>query len=247
MPQSVFDHRIRNFCNGSTSRVCIVTTRDRLKDAVMGRDLLLLVVGFLLTTVLGGILGTVLQQRAWKHQNDVRLREDELQRASELAGAIRKLLDKRLYRMLRLFFAVRARSQGNGTDESVHTALEDYNSVLYEWNDSLNANLAAVGASFGEAGRGWLETQVIAGFQATGARLEAAYRAVMNDTSAEEALRGLAHDLNALNDVVYRLGVFMMTQLRSGHVGRDAPSAMQRENSPADFAGRGVPVAGLED
>jgi len=37
-----------------------------------------LVVGFVLTTVLGGVLGTYLQRRTWDHQNEARLREEEL-------------------------------------------------------------------------------------------------------------------------------------------------------------------------
>jgi hypothetical protein len=34
-----------------------------------------LIVGFLLTTVLSGLLSTYLQQRSWKHENDARLWE----------------------------------------------------------------------------------------------------------------------------------------------------------------------------
>jgi hypothetical protein len=34
-----------------------------------------LVVGFLLTTVLGGLLGTYLQRRSWEHQNEAQLRQ----------------------------------------------------------------------------------------------------------------------------------------------------------------------------
>jgi hypothetical protein len=40
-----------------------------------------LVVGFLLTTVLGGLLGTYLQRRSWEHQNEVQLRQAELDKA----------------------------------------------------------------------------------------------------------------------------------------------------------------------
>jgi len=37
----------------------------------MGKDLVPLVVGFLLTSVLGGLLGYLFQQRAWSHQHQV--------------------------------------------------------------------------------------------------------------------------------------------------------------------------------
>jgi len=48
-----------------------------------------LVVGFVLTTVLGGVLGSYLQRRSWDHQNEARLREEELRRAGRNARPVR--------------------------------------------------------------------------------------------------------------------------------------------------------------
>jgi hypothetical protein len=53
------------------------------------------VVGFLLTTVLGGLLGTYLQERSWSHQNEARLQEAELRRAEAVCQPVSGLLDKR--------------------------------------------------------------------------------------------------------------------------------------------------------
>jgi hypothetical protein len=36
-----------------------------------------LFLGFLFTTVLGGVLGSYLQQRAWNHQNEAHLKEEK--------------------------------------------------------------------------------------------------------------------------------------------------------------------------
>jgi hypothetical protein len=52
-----------------------------------------LVVGFVLTTVLGGLLGTYLQWRTWDHQNETRLREEELRRAGAVCQPVSGLLD----------------------------------------------------------------------------------------------------------------------------------------------------------
>ncbi len=98
-------------------------------------ELIPLIVGFLLTTVLGGVLGMFLQQRAWKHQNEARLSEEEFRRADAIAEAISQLLDKRLYRMLRLFYALRRLGRDEGSPEIVEQRLGDYNAVLYEWNE----------------------------------------------------------------------------------------------------------------
>ena len=47
----------------------------------MGSQLLLLVVGFLLTGVLGTVLTSVFQTRTWNHQHEVEQRDEERQQA----------------------------------------------------------------------------------------------------------------------------------------------------------------------
>ena len=90
-----------------------------------------LVVGFLLTTVLGGLLGTYLQERGWRHQNDARLQEAELRLAEAVCEAVSGLLDKRRYRMQRLFHAVRVQGRGQETvpADGLAASLDDYDRV----------------------------------------------------------------------------------------------------------------------
>jgi uncharacterized protein YjeT (DUF2065 family) len=59
-------------------------------------QVLSMVVGFVLTTVLGGLFGFCPQQRAWKHQTEQRLMEQQLRRADELCQSLSRLHDKRL-------------------------------------------------------------------------------------------------------------------------------------------------------
>lgn len=197
--------------------------------------------------MLGGLLGTYLQRRSWEHQNEARLREEEFRRADEVSEALSQLLDKRLYRMLRLFYALRRVADGSGSMDVVNTPLDDYNAVLYEWNDRLNLNLALLGTYFGETARAWLDTQIYETFQHVGAQLEQLYRelnAGRRDTDIAEQLEA---ELLALNDQIYRLGVFMMTQLRAGRVGRAAPQPSARADSPAAVPERGVPLVGIDE
>src|SRR5215469_5497440 len=120
-----------------------------MQDSVEGRDgcllaneIIPLVVGFVLTTVLGGLLGSWLQQRTWNRQNEVQLRQDELRRADDVCHSVSTLLDKRLYRMRRLYFALASDPELPERSDRVETCLKEYDAVLYEWNDSLNLNLA---------------------------------------------------------------------------------------------------------
>src|SRR5215468_7568521 len=112
---------------------------------MIANELIPLVVGFALTTVLGGFLGTWLQQRSWDHQREAQLRQDELRRAEDVCQQVSKLLDKRLYRMRRLYFALALDIEQPDRNDRVQASLREYDAVLYEWNDSLNLKSGSPG------------------------------------------------------------------------------------------------------
>lgn len=229
---------------GRCRRSFAVKSRYATRETPPVDELIPLIVGFLLTTVLGGVLGTFLQQRAWKHQNEARLSEEEFRRADAIAEAISQLLDKRLYRMLRLFYALRRLSRDEGSLEIVEQRLGDYNAVLYEWNDRINLNLALIGTYFGESARAWLDDNIYETFQRVGSAIEDQYRAAIRHEQIEIP-DALETELLALNDQLYRLGVFTSTQLRAGCVGRRAPDPIGRVDSPSDVTGTGVTLVDI--
>jgi len=184
-----------------------------------------LFLGFLLTTVLGGVLGSYLQQRAWNHQNEAHLKEEELKRSGEVCESISQLLDKRLYRMRRLYFACQGYAQGILAKEVLERRLQDYDEVLYEWNDKLKLNLALIGTYFGKLAHAYLNL-VYQSFKDTGSQLEEAYRTANQQPNTPFGFSDLLHPLDQLNQQVYGLGAFMMTQLRGGQVGRRAPEPL---------------------
>jgi hypothetical protein len=190
-----------------------------------------LVVGFLLTTVLGGLLGTYLQERSWRHQNEARLQEAELRRAEAVCHAVSGLLDKRRYRMLRLFHALRGRGQEAVSADGLAARLGDYDQVLYEWNDTLNVNLAMVAASFGRVA--WRELgQIYETYRAVGGELEDAYRQAAAG-SPPTNLADLGRRLEGLDEIAYSFSLLMMAQLRNGTVGRRAPDPLGATVQPS--------------
>jgi hypothetical protein len=193
-----------------------------------------IIVGFLLTSVLGGILGSLLQQRTWDHQRKAALSDRELNAADSVCRDVSKLLDKRLYRMLRLYYALRFAKTADSAEakEVARVRLRDYDSLLYEWNDQLNLNLALIGSYFGQGARDLLHYEIYEPCQSVGSELEVFYRHVMNGAPLALNTDDIEFHLSALNEQVYRLGVFMMTQLRGGYVGRSAPQPVLRETSP---------------
>ncbi|HYN16530.1 MAG TPA: hypothetical protein VEY96_00420 [Actinomycetes bacterium] len=178
-----------------------------------------ILVGFVLTTVLGGLLGTYLQQRTWEHQNEAHLREEELRHAGEVCQSVSGLLDKRRYRMQRLSYAIAGWRRGTVSEETLTEKLEDYDQVLYEWNDSFFTNRSMVGTYFGHDGRKLID-RVYQAYADVGSELEQAYR--NRQESEPEVLDRLNQRLEGMTDITYRLNVLMMTWLREGTVGRRA-------------------------
>jgi hypothetical protein len=203
------------------------------------------IIGFLLTTVLGGFLGSWLQQRAWDHQRSADLIDKELESADDVCRHLSKLLDKRLYRMLRLYYILRGASMPWVSKEAIQDRLQEYDALLFEWNDQVNLNLALVGAYFGQDARDWLQVEIYERCQTIGAALEAMYRSFIHETPLTIDITHIEDDFSVLNEQIYRLGMFMMTQLRGGHVGRTAPRPIGREASPRDVTGPPTTLPGI--
>lgn len=183
-----------------------------------------IVIGFVLTTVIGGLWATYLQQRSWTAQNEARLQEAEAARAGATCQTIMSLLDRRMYRMQRLLWA--ARSATSGDDVDLERRRRDYTKVLFDWNDRLNTNLSLVGTDFGEDARALLE-ELYEDFARVGGEIEAVLRSVRAGGSPEGHPhldeQFLGRGAESLNDRVYEFGVTLMSQLREGTVGRRAP------------------------
>jgi hypothetical protein len=199
-----------------------------------------ILLGFVLTTIIGGLFASLLQQRSWSHQNELRLREEDLTRAGNVCQTLSALVDKRWYRMQRLLFGIVGRAEGTVTREVLEARLSEYDQVLFEWNDELNARLAIVGAYFGRDLRDFLDRVVYEEFKDAGQQLEALYHAVAsgNGTGLEpDATAPARTKLDTLNNVAYQLSFAMMIRIREGKVGRRAPAVIG-ETAISEIAAR---------
>jgi hypothetical protein len=181
-----------------------------------------IVIGFALTTLVGGWWAARLQERSWDRQNDVRLREAESERASAVCQELMGLLDRRLYRMQRLLWAAAAAAD---TSE-LERRRQEYTDVLFAWNDHLNTNLSLVGTFFGDEARAYLDG-LYENFAGVGQRVEAVVRAARSGEGTtgraqQIALEFEGREAGSLNDRVYQFGLMLMGQLRDGRVGRYA-------------------------
>ena len=175
-----------------------------------------------MTTLVGGLLGAHFQRRNWDHQNERALAEADRNHATQTCRELSQLMDKRLYRMLLVRWAVFA---DQPDVNKLEARMEDYRAVLLEWNDSLMRNLAAAEIMFGSNVRNHLEGEVYERFKAAGSMLEVRYGRVRSpsEQTARPTIEEVATvdtALGVLRSHIYQLNVRMLEQIRDGRVGR---------------------------
>jgi Putative peptidoglycan binding domain len=196
-------------------------------------QLILLVLGFVLTTVGGGLLGGYLQNRIWRNQNAARLREAQETAAASFFDEVSGLLDRRLYRMRRLTWSLK-RETAATRGSSGATELNEYREVLYEWNDRLNRNLAFAETYFGQSIRQELDLGIYIEFSRIGAVLERAIRDVPRDREAAlTTVRAVERRLDALSNRIYGLNFVMIRLIQDGRVGRANPDSQGPDHDPS--------------
>jgi hypothetical protein len=190
----------------------------------MLNNIILAILGFVLTTVAGGILGHYLQTRSWRQQDRSKQAETERRTATQAFDEISRLMDKRLYRMRLLYW--RLKSQPPSGD-ALERAMTDYRDVLFEWNDSLNRTLAMCEMYFGLETRRLLEGTVYETFTAIGGDLEAGYRSHINGNAAD-ALVEVGIRLDHLGSSIYVLNCQLIGLIQSGDVGTFRPGQAKK-------------------
>ena len=176
----------------------------------MLRDQVILVIlGFVLTSAAGGLIAHYFQSRTDERNR----RELERQAAATLFDEISRAMDRRLYRMWLWHWALKS-----GDDDRIEKALDGYRTVLTEWNDNLNRNLALAYRYFGEKVWKYLDRALYEEFARIGRQLEDRYKGARGLTKgpADEVLDG---QLQALSKEVYVLNRFMVALIQKGTVG----------------------------
>lgn len=187
----------------------------------MGDEMLLLVLGFILTTVLGGLLGYVFQRRAWSHQFAVQRSASERSAASSALDELSSLLDKRRYRMLLVFWQL-----DRDEPDELERRVSAYRAVLEDWNDGLNRRLALVATHFGSDLKSELEG-LYETYRTAGLLLDEAIRAkrVGADLAGLDKLVDVLEGLNQRN---YRFAETGLSLILAGQVGSNMTPTQRR-------------------
>ena len=179
----------------------------------MGSQILLLVLGFVFTTVLGGALGYYFQRRTW----DANRRESERLAAATVFDEISRAMDERLYRMRLVYWALKA-----GNEDRIAGAMTEYRGVLTKWNDNLNRTLALAYRYFGPDVWTFLTEVLYEEFAIVGRHLEGRFRHRRDpdpEPGYEARLYISGRRLKALSNDIYNLNRFIVSMIQRGRVG----------------------------
>jgi hypothetical protein len=207
---------------------------------MLGEQLVPLIAGFLLTTVLGGGLGFFFQRRTWEHQHGVMVEEQERERAVRVFEEVSRLLDKRLHRM-RLVYWPLARKRETGDVSTSGAPWDEYRSVVREWNDSVNRNLALVQQYFGSSARNRLDDDIGDRLVRIGGQLEDF--STNGAPLSQDGLRDLGLALDAVALLIYQFNLDMIRAIQAGRVGwlvaENRSDHQQAPSPPGDAGGIG--------
>jgi hypothetical protein len=161
-----------------------------------------LLVGFLLTTICGGVLAFFFQRRQARYQWLRDRTEKEMEICRAVFEEVSRLLDKRLYRARQLLHFL-------NSPEAKEQKLNDYREIVTQWNENINRILALLEFSFGSSVRDSLDYGVGAAFVKAGELLE---NAIRNKTDVDHA--DITQRLNAIANEVYQFNLKMLVLIK---------------------------------
>jgi hypothetical protein len=114
--------------------------------------------------------------------------------------------------MRRLYWTIR-RERERPLSERGAKSLEDYDAVLFEWNDNINRNLALLERSFGSRMRERLDNEIGATMRSVGVALE---NELKNPSASETDLNEIDSRLDRLANLIYAYKIEMLASIQGG-------------------------------
>lgn len=181
--------------------------------------LTLLVVGFALTTILGGLLGAFLQHRSWRYQWDTESSEKHVSTSRELFQEISRLMDRRLYRVYQFYVWSK-----RGSEPELKTSLENYRAALTDWNDNINRHLAMLQIYFGQGIREKFDFEVGHKFVRVGELVERYHR--RSDEGDKALEQSIEKEINDLRGEVYAYNLILLGEIEIKTKRSDQPAGL---------------------
>jgi hypothetical protein len=206
-------------------------------------DVIMLVLGFVLTTVVGGSL-THIYELSQEHQ---RVNEQRRAEATKLFEDLSRLMDTRIYKWRQVAWAV---EDGKSASE-IWKKYDDYQQILFEWSSSVNRNRALLCRYFGPDAGTAFETKIMPGFRNIQETLRKRLETNAVSRKVTFSREALAYCADPLSHLIYQLNNRLAESIRSGDVGSSDPGnkcdiemelLLDKTHSPAPSAGAALQV-----
>jgi len=187
------------------------------EDKLFGKynDLALLFIGFLLTSIVGGLIGNFLQQRHWEHQREANLLQSERIAATHVLESCMVLTDKRMYQMQQVSVKIAT----NDSYGKIEEEFNKYREVLREWNMNLSNNRIFLQRYFGKSTSDIFYDKIHGELKQIGVRLEESYREkkYYGDRDRDTDIGGRLWILR--RDVITPFNLKMIKDIQTGNIG----------------------------
>lgn len=130
------------------------------------------------------------------------------------------LLDRRLYRMKRVYWSAKRIAPAPAGKRDLETARVACQAVVEGWNDNLNRLLALVQTHFGKPMRERLQLELYNTYAAVGEELDCFVREVSVAERGPVRVRPIGRRLNDLGHRVFAFNLLMLAALEREQVGR---------------------------
>jgi hypothetical protein len=195
-----------------------------------------------LLAVIAGLIGVCLQMWHQARRDAAERHREEIREARRVAETLSTRLDRRLYRMQRLAWAIRnKRSQ-----QATRTMWNDYIETLHEWNEHYDATRVQLRHSFGRWAEAAFETELAPRFTRIGRRLE---QMGTHPDRAAGQLSSATREIRSLSDCVYLFNNALATAVDERLVGglRSADSLAARAFANESSRSPSVRCSPVED
>ena len=160
------------------------------------QELVLLLLGFVLTTIIGGAIGARFQERSWTHEHLVQVCETARDTRTTGVAKLSDLMDKRLLKMRQLAWKLESAHSIAEADQERQGNRE----ARDEWAMQLNSNLAFVQSNFGDQAKETLEQDIAGGF----GNIHNEFNALFENGKIDKSVAShIEADIDTLNPTIY--------------------------------------------
>jgi|SRR5215208_596218 len=118
---------------------------------LLNSNFVLLLLGFILTTMAGGLLSYWLQKQSWRRQTRVDLYRKRYEEGSQFLDELAKLIGNRFFQLQRYLWILEELQDNDIQDDVLQAVAHEVDKTVAEWNSTFWLNRVKIRLLVGEA------------------------------------------------------------------------------------------------